>query len=80
VKQMVKHVLKTTNFNRLKFFDHAIKTTETGTLARTYYFAHIVCNEPKLDCNLSFEGELNPITSDDEAIEDDDHLLVYPPF
>lgn len=81
MKQTVKHVLKTTKFNQLKFFDHATKTTtdETATLVRTYYYAHLVWKNLKLDCNLGFEGDLNPLTLDDEAAEEDDHLLVYPP-
>jgi hypothetical protein len=77
---MVKHVLKTTKFNQLKFFGHAVKCAmDEATILRTYYYAHFMWKEPKLDCNLGFEGDLNPLTLEDEAVEDDDHLLVYPP-
>lgn len=79
---MIKHVLKTEKFNQLKFFDHATKTTtnENAAPVITYYHAHIVWKEPNFCSNLGFGGDLNPLTLDDNAVEDDDHLLVYPPF
>jgi hypothetical protein len=80
---MVKHVLKTTKFNKSEFFGHAVKRAmdenDVEIAIGSYYLAIVAWKEPNFHCTLKFEGDLDPLTLDEgDVVEDDDHLLTYP--
>ncbi|KAI6170791.1 hypothetical protein M3Y97_01112100 [Aphelenchoides bicaudatus] len=79
VKQTIKHFLKTTKFNQLHFFKHAVEEIKNDDVMslRYYYFVIIKWKEQNFKTSLSFEGDLDPLTlGDNEVIEEDDNLVI----